>query len=78
MGQVGPRRNICFGSGTKHEWVEGGETGLQERKGQPITEESGEERRGEEREEEGLEAAWDKKKKKKVGRGDKNNIQVST
>ncbi len=37
-------------------------------------------RRGEkrrEREEEGLEAAWDKKKKK-VGRGDKNNIQVST
>lgn len=49
MGQVGPRRNICFGSGTKHEWVEGRETGLQERKGQPITEESGEERRGKRR-----------------------------
>lgn len=49
MGQVGPRRNICFGSGTKHEWVEGGETGLQERKGQPITEESEEDRRGKRR-----------------------------
>lgn len=46
MGQVGPRRNICFGSGTKHEWVEGGETGLQERKGQPITEEERGRRRG--------------------------------
>lgn len=35
------------------------------------------ERREEEREEEGLEAAWDKKIKK-VERGNKNNIQVST
>ncbi len=67
MGQFSPRRNICFGSGTKHEWVEGGEAGLQEREGQPITEESGEERKGEEREEEGLEAAWDKKKKLEGG-----------
>ncbi len=78
MGQFSPRRNICFGSGTKHEWVEGGETGLQERKGQPITDESGDERKGEERE--GKKRGWKQRgiKQKKVGRGDKNNMQVST
>lgn len=58
MGQVGPRRNICFGSGTKHEWVEGGETGLQERKGQQRSQERREkERRGKKR-------GWKQRKKK--------------